>query len=246
MTGGKVLEQKMNYIASPNYQARPVGQNVDFLIIHYTDCGLNSALKLLTDDKASHPVSAHYVIAEDGQMFQLVTEENMAWHAGQSYWAGRPALNQCSIGIELVHPGHRPPYPPYPLAQMTALLDLSQGILARHPIPPRHVLGHSDIAPQRKQDPGEFFDWGFLAQHGIGIAPQAVAEHAMQEGEDKKDIIRKLGEIGYEIPSPLTDNQLSHVICAFQRHFYPHAQLGTLCKETSRRIINLHQMLLPV
>jgi N-acetylmuramoyl-L-alanine amidase len=226
----------MKHLPSPNYEPRTEDQSVEFLIIHYTECDLALALKLLTDGNAERRISAHYVIDENGDVYQLVDEANVAWHAGTlSYWAGKERLNRFSIGIELVNPGHGPNYRTFPKAQMDALVTLAQAIMKRHPI--QHVLAHSDVAPQRKQDPGELFDWDYLAEQGIGIAPKALAE-----GTKTDNPIQLLREIGYEIPDPLTDAQLFNVVRAFQMHYYQQAELGTLDDETLRRIAALHKL----
>jgi N-acetylmuramoyl-L-alanine amidase len=111
----------MKRITSPNYEPRPADQSVKFLIIHYTECDLALALKLLTDGQAEHRISAHYVIDENGDVYHLVDEKNIAWHAGQSYWSGKTSLNRCSIGIELVNPGHGQNYRPFPKINYKAI-----------------------------------------------------------------------------------------------------------------------------
>jgi N-acetylmuramoyl-L-alanine amidase len=137
---------------SPNQDARPAGQRVDILLLHYTDMeSAEAALARLCDPEAQ--VSAHYCIDEDGTLYRLVGEARRAWHAGASSWAGAGNINDRSIGIELVNPGHSCGYRPFPETQMAALIGLATEILARHPIPPGRVLGHSDVAPLRKQDP---------------------------------------------------------------------------------------------
>src|SRR5579872_36543 len=139
---------------SPNHDARTSG--VDMLILHYTGMvDQPAALARLTDPTAK--VSAHYLIGEDGTVIRLVPEERRAWHAGVSHWRGRSDINSASIGIELVNPGHEFGYRDFPAAQMAALAELAKDIVARHKIPARHVLGHSDVAVGRKQDPGERF-----------------------------------------------------------------------------------------
>ncbi len=155
---------------SPNHDARPDGQAVDILLLHYTGMkSAEAALARLCDPAAK--VSAHYVIDEDGTLTRLVDEARRAWHAGVSSWAGDSGVNARSIGIELVNPGHEFGYRPFPAPQMAALTALARDILARHAIPPQRVLGHSDVAPTRKQDPGELFDWEALAAAGIGLWP---------------------------------------------------------------------------
>ena len=155
---------------SPNHNERPAGKAIDILLIHYT--GMrdgDAALQRLRDPAAK--VSSHYLIEEDGRIHRLVDESRRAWHAGVGYWAGERDINAVSIGIELVNPGHDNGYRAFPQPQMAALIELGKAILARHPIPPSRVLGHSDIAPTRKIDPGELFDWKALAAAGIGLWP---------------------------------------------------------------------------
>jgi N-acetylmuramoyl-L-alanine amidase len=183
---------------SPNVDARPGDGEIDMLILHYT--GMRSAkdaLDRLCDPAAK--VSAHYLIEEDGAVWRLAAEEKRAWHAGVSFWRGRRELNAFSIGIELVNPGHEFGYRPFPEAQMAALEELGRGIFARHPIPPRHVLGHSDIAPSRKQDPGELFDWPRLARAGIGFWPDFATSSAATP-DSIAEIQALLVQIGYGSP----------------------------------------------
>ena len=138
------------------------------LVLHYTGMpSAAAALARLCDPGAK--VSAHYLVDEDGTVQALVAEQNRAWHAGVSFWRGATGLNDRSIGIEIVNPGHEFGYRPFPPAQMQAVRELCRGILARWPIPARNVVAHSDIAPNRKQDPGELFDWRGLAAAGIGL-----------------------------------------------------------------------------
>jgi len=154
---------------SPNHDSRD-GHAVDILLLHYT--GMQSgkaAIARLRDPAAK--VSAHYVVEEDGRVFHLVPEDRRAWHAGVSSWMGESNINQRSIGIEIVNPGHEFGYRAFPAAQMSAVRDLSLGIIARHAIPAARVIGHSDVAPVRKEDPGELFDWQGLAAAGVGVWP---------------------------------------------------------------------------
>ena len=150
------------------------------LVLHYT--GMRSAaeaLARLTDPEAK--VSAHYLIDEDGTVVRLVDEEMRAWHAGVSFWRGATDINARSIGIELVNPGHEFGYRPFPRAQMAALIDLALDIVARWPIPARNVVGHSDVAPRRKMDPGELFDWPRLAAPASGCGRSEADECIMEE-----------------------------------------------------------------
>ncbi len=149
----------LNIVEHPSPNHAPRGElPVDILVLHYTELPLKELLDILSDDKREGRVSAHYVLAEDGTAYRLVPEERTAWHAGKSYWRGRESLNATSIGIEIVNlHGDRHDYP---ALQIAALIELCAGILARHPhIEPRNVVGHSDIAPQSKIDPGRRFPW---------------------------------------------------------------------------------------
>lgn len=220
---------------SPNHDARPAGGIVDMLILHYT--GMTSgeaALARLTSPDAK--VSAHYLIEEDGAIWRMVAEDRRAWHAGLSFWAGRRDINAHSIGIELVNPGHEWGYRPFAEPQMAALEALARDIVARHPIRPEFVLGHSDVAPPRKEDPGELFDWKRLARAGIGIWP----DFATEPGDIPQDAAaaqRRLSAIGYEVPqSGALDKSTRAVVTAFQRHFRPARCDGALDLETRARI----------
>lgn len=208
---------------SPNHDDRPDGAPVDMLILHYT--GMRSgaaALDRLCDPAAK--VSAHYVVEEDGRVFRLVPEARRAWHAGISHWRGASGLNARSIGIEVVNPGHEHGYRPFAALQMAALCDLCLGILARHPIPAWNVVGHSDVAPDRKEDPGEFFDWEGLAANGVGLWPRRA-------GRDDGDALGLLGVIGYR-----TDLPLPVLLRAFQRHWRPARVDGMADAETLARL----------
>ncbi len=160
---------------SPNQDARPAGMPIDTLVLHYT--GMRSAAEAIARlrDPAAR-VSSHYVVEEHGQLWQLVPDVSRAFHAGVSWWRGHGGLNDRSIGIEIVNPGHEHGYRDFPALQMAVVCDLCLTILSRHPIPPRNVVAHSDIAPDRKQDPGERFDWRGLAQSGVGLWPEGVPD----------------------------------------------------------------------
>lgn len=142
---------------SPNFNERPEGRRPDILLLHYTGMESAEAAAARLCDPAAK-VSAHYLVEENGRITSLVPEHLRAWHAGVGHWAGENDINGCSIGIEIVNGGHDFGCPPYPDVQMQAVEVLCRDILSRHPIPPRRVLGHSDIAPARKADPGEWFD----------------------------------------------------------------------------------------
>jgi N-acetylmuramoyl-L-alanine amidase len=209
-------------VTSPNQDDRPQGAPIDHLVLHYT--GMRSAadaIARLCDTEAK--VSSHYVIEEDGTTHQLVPEGRRAWHAGISFWRGVRNLNDRSIGIEIVNPGHEWGYRAFPAPQIAAVTDLAQAILGRHPIPGPHVVAHSDIAPDRKQDPGELFPWRGLAAHGIGLWDEGAGTSA--------DPLADLASIGYD---PCFNPALS--ITAFQRRFHPVRCDGILDVETAGRI----------
>ena len=156
---------------SPNFNERPTV--VDSIIIHYTDMmSAQKALEWLINPESQ--VSCHYLIDEEGQIYKLVEEKMRAWHAGESYWQGRTNINDCSIGIELANPGHTHGYIPFPEVQINSLINLCKEIQNRWRIPSSRILGHSDIAPQRKQDPGHLFPWEKLAKEGLGLWPTSI------------------------------------------------------------------------
>jgi N-acetylmuramoyl-L-alanine amidase len=213
---------------SPDRGPRPAGARIDILLLHYTGMrNRDEALARLCDPAAE--VSAHYLIDEDGAALLLVEEEARAWHAGVSCWAGDSDVNSRSIGIELVNPGHEFGYRPFPDAQIDALTVLSREILARHQIPPARVLGHSDVAPARKQDPGELFPWERLARSGIGLwpgeaafDPEAEIHEMGASGPGISAFQNALVRYGYGLtPSGRHDEESVGVLHAFQRHFRP-------------------------
>jgi len=217
---------------SPNHDARPAGGAVDILLLHYT--GMRSAaaaLERLCDPDAK--VSAHYLIDEDGSVARLVAEDRRAWHAGVACWAGAIDVNARSIGIELVNPGHEWGYRPFPSAQMAALIDLARDILARHPIPPGRVLGHSDVAPNRKQDPGELFDWAGLAAAGIGLWPGAPPP--LDPLPPESELRAQLAAFGYCTEAA----PLEAVVTAFQRRFRPAPLSGVMDGDCAARLAAL-------
>ena len=191
------------------------------LVIHYT--GMRSAaeaIERLCDPAAK--VSAHYLIDEDGSVVTLVPEALRAWHAGVSWWQGRANLNDVTVGIELVNPGHEWGYRPFPALQMAALIELSLGIVRRCSIPSELVLGHSDIAPGRKVDPGELFDWPLLAAAGLGCWPVG----AKPRPPDPVLAVTALGRIGYA--GEAQGVALETALGAFQRHYRPACCDGSL------------------
>ncbi len=208
----------------PNWDERPPGTPIDTLILHYTGMqSAEAAIERLRDPVAH--VSSHYVVEEDGTVWRLVDEAHRAFHAGISHWRGHEALNGRSVGIEIVNPGHEWGYRPFPALQMAAVCDLCLEILGRHPIPARNVVGHSDVAPDRKQDPGELFDWPGLAANGVGLWPPLGAEPLAEEAVP--DALRR---IGYPIPD------LRTTLVAFQRHWRPSCVDGLADAETRARL----------
>ena len=224
---------------SPNHGPRPDGQEIDMLVLHYT--GMQSggaALARLCDPAAE--VSAHYLIEEDGTVLQLVPEHRRAWHAGVSIWRGHTDINSRSVGIELVNPGHVWGYRPFPEAQIRALVPLCQGIMARHGIPARNVVAHSDIAPDRKEDPGELFPWAQLAAAGLGLWPRAVDSPKGAATPEAQSVQAGLAAFGYGValtgkPGPDTRN----LVLAFQRRFRPERLDGVFDAECAVLLADL-------
>jgi N-acetylmuramoyl-L-alanine amidase len=193
---------------SPNFDARALP--IAMLVLHYTGMqSAEAAIARLADAQAR--VSAHYVVAEDGTVLQMVEEANRAWHAGRSWWRGLTDINSASIGIEIVNPGHEFGYVPFPRPQMDAVVALVADIVARHRIAPANVVGHSDIAPSRKQDPGELFDWPRLAALGLAAAPAP----SLDPGWSDPGFLAALGRYGYDITAP------TEAVIAFQRRHRP-------------------------
>jgi len=213
---------------SPNFGARTAGTDVDMVVLHYT--GMKSAKGAL--ERLCNPgaeVSAHYLIDEDGTIYQLVQETDRAWHAGVSHWQGATNINDRSIGVEIVNPGHELGYRPFPEVQMTSVEMLLAEILARHDLPPDRVVGHSDIAPERKRDPGELFDWKRLADKDLSVWPPESAELPADQ-----ETITLLHAIGYD-----PDASLKAKLTAFQRRFVPDNVSGDLDPKTARAIVSV-------
>lgn len=198
-------------------------------MLHYTELPLEESLNVLIDAARPLKVSSHYVLAEDGTVYRLVPEQRAAWHAGPSWWRGRERLNEVSIGIEIVNLWGDTN--DYPAPQIAALIDLCRGILGRHPaIVPRNVVGHSDIAPRRKIDPGLRFPWRALAEAGIGLWPRP--DHAPIEG-NVQDALQRLGYM------PPGDVPAEEIVKAFQRHFRPSRVDGQADLETRALLADL-------
>jgi len=217
---------------SPNFDDRRLP--ISLLILHYTGMETAAAaLKHMRDPQAK--VSAHYMVAENGDIFQLVDEKHRAWHGGVSFWAGESDINSASIGIEIVNGGHDFGLPEYLGAQIEALTDLCKGILRRHNIPKTGVLGHSDIAPTRKQDPGEKFPWQVLAKAGIGFWPTLSAS-SDQPVLTAAALRQALGRIGYHVEDALPMDAL---IRAVQRRYRSAKIDGKIDGQTSKIIKGL-------
>jgi N-acetylmuramoyl-L-alanine amidase len=207
---------------SPNCDARPFGTVVDKIILHYTGMPtMEEALERLCDNSAAARargrVSSHYMIDEDGTIYALVDERDRAWHAGVSYWQGQTNINDTSIGIELVNPGHEFGYRPFPRPQLEALAELTQSICKRNPIRPEYVLAHSDVAPGRKMDPGEKFNWRFLAARGVGLWPEPESQdytHAQFYLTSPTALRHALIRVGYN-----PDIELDVICRAFNQHY---------------------------
>ncbi len=218
---------------SPNFGERRGERKVDMLLLHYTGMeSASGALSWLCNPDSE--VSAHYFVFEDGRVIQMVPEMDRAWHAGKSFWAGDSDINSCSIGIEIANPGHACGSPDFPDEQMESVVDLCKDIVLRHEILPARVLAHSDVAPGRKQDPGEKFDWARLALQGIGLWPEI-------DQQSGKNIVLKLGDTGAAVAdmqsrfsdfgygievSGQFDRQTEIVVGAFRLHFCPEQKVG--------------------
>ena len=212
---------------SPNHDARAAGLATDILLLHYT--GMTSteiAMERLRDPAAK--LSSHYVIDESGTILQLVPEARRAWHAGLSSWEGENDINSRSIGIEIGNPGHSYAYPDFPEVQIAAVIALCRDIVARRRIRPDRVLAHSDVAPQRKCDPGEKFPWERLHRAGIGawVAPASTGPGMRlgpgDAGPEVAELQAALRRYGYGVEITGTFDELTAaVVSAFQRHFRP-------------------------
>lgn len=205
---------------SPNFDERD--QAISMIVLHYTGMkDAASAIERLRDPDAQ--VSCHYLVAEDGQILRMVPEEKRAWHAGESYWRGNNRINAASIGIEIVNPGHELGYPPFPDEQIEALIPLVADIKQRYGITRGNVVGHSDIAPRRKQDPGEQFPWGKLAR--LRLALPRPTKNLMDPNWTQGGFLLALERFGYDVSDPMA------AIVAFQRRFRPELMDGEIDAE---------------
>ncbi len=205
---------------SPNFGPRAHGKTPSLLILHYTDTATAfDALQILQSKERQ--VSSHYLVDEQGMVMRLVPEEMRAWHAGKSSWQGEEDINSSSIGIEIQNPGHGYGYVSFPEIQMQAVANLCRDIISRHKILPYHVLAHSDIAPERKKDPGELFPWMSLANQKIGLWPEPTDTEKLDAEEtpaSEDDIKSLLTRYGYD-----SRVDAKTLVTAFQRHFEPEA-----------------------
>lgn len=228
------------FIASPNHDERACGI-VDILLLHYTGMpDADGALARLCDAEAK--VSSHYLVRENGEIVQMVAEDRRAWHAGVSSWKGATDINSRSIGIEIVNPGHDGGCPDYPDAQIDAVIALCRDIMSRWPIPPEGVLAHSDVAPTRKQDPGEYFPWARLHESGIGFWVSDVKDQDFTpvDAQTRASLLQALADYGYGVIASGGDNDNTEaVIAAFQRHFRPQLVNGIADISTVARLDRL-------
>jgi N-acetylmuramoyl-L-alanine amidase len=233
------------YRHSPNWGERKEGVGLEYIVLHYTgmDSGQEAYARLM--DEVCE-VSCHYLIWEDGRIQQLVAEDKRAWHAGQSFWRGQTDMNSASIGIELVHRGHDGPHV-YPPEQIQATIALCQDICQRRSIPLKNIVAHSDIAPERKQDPGEFFPWRQLHDAGVGhwVEPVPLTDGFSYQSDDEDDhIIFAQGYlciVGFNVLiTGYFDPETEIALKAFQRHYRPERIDGILdvsTFETLKRLI---------
>jgi len=233
-------------LPSPNYGERKDGRHPDMIVLHYTGMAdANEALKLLAT--LGSDVSAHYFVFEDGRIVQMVQESRRAWHAGRAVWAGETDINSRSIGIEIANPGHEHGYPDFPKRQIAAVTALCRSIQTRHTIPPVRVLGHSDVAPSRKQDPGEKFPWRTLYDSAVGHwvkpAPITAGGRLLTLG-DRGDAVtavqEQLHDYGYGVAvSAHYDSATYDAVAAFQRHFRPERVDGATDESTRNTLRDL-------
>ncbi|MBX9829861.1 MAG: N-acetylmuramoyl-L-alanine amidase [Xanthobacteraceae bacterium] len=231
---------------SPNFDERTGLARPDMIVLHYTGMRFSQdAIMRLCDPKAR--VSSHYVVVENGSIVQLVPEVKRAWHAGVSSWGGDADINSRSIGIEICNPGHEFGYPDFPARQIAAVITLCRSILTRNIVRPENIVAHSDVAPSRKQDPGEKFPWKRLAQSNIGlwVEPAPVTNGPVLKlddtGDKVADLQKALTEYGYAIDTNGTyDATTRDAVMAFQRHFRPSKVDGlsdVSTRETLRKLL---------
>jgi N-acetylmuramoyl-L-alanine amidase len=213
---------------SPNFDERTLP--VSMVVLHYTGMpDAESAITRLADAEAK--VSAHYVVCEDGQILRMVNEEQRAWHAGRSYWRGISDVNSASVGIEIINPGHEFGYRAFPEEQMDAVVRLVADVVDRYAIAPSNVVGHSDVAPARKQDPGELFDWARLAKLKLAL-PRPTSRLVDPLWTDSGFLLA-LERFGYDV------RDASAAVTAFQRRFRPELIDGEIDGESRAILLRL-------
>jgi len=234
----------MNLIEAPSPNFEPRKAVPDMIVLHYTGMPTGeAALARLRDPEAK--VSSHYVVEEDGRTFRLVPEERRAWHAGVSFWKGEADVNTRSIGVEIVNPGHEFGYRQFPDAQIAAVIELISDIRSRWMVEDDKIVGHSDIAPDRKDDPGELFPWKRLAEagHGLWVEPPAAPGAPLGEGEEGAGVFALQAgftRLGYDCaPSGRFDAHTTAVVRAFQRHWLQTRFDGVADGDTRARLIAL-------
>jgi N-acetylmuramoyl-L-alanine amidase len=241
------LKTILNY--SPNFDEIPrLKKQIKFIIFHYTGMKKESeAINRLTEIQSE--VSAHYLIKNNGEIIEMVLEKYTAWHAGKSFWKKYSNLNKNSIGVEISNPGHSFNYKKFSKKQINSLLKLSKYLIKKYKISPKNVLGHSDIAPERKKDPGEKFPWKLLAKNHIGLwhnlKTEVLKKHRGQEisNLDKKIFLKNISKIGYlkRIPKNLYNDKFQFfLIQAFQRRFRQekiNGKIDSECLLISRNLI---------
>jgi len=234
--------KNISFQKSSNFNQRPQDAEIDMILVHYT--GMRSegeSIKILLDPNSK--VSAHYLICESGKVIQMIDDELRAWHAGLSEWRGQKNVNDFSIGIELSNPGHEHGYRDFTKSQINSFIELTTGLKEKYNIKNHRILGHSDVSPDRKMDPGEKFDWKFLASHQIGLWLKEEEKNSELVNGFKEDnsfvtlpvrtAQENLKEIGYSVNvNGLFDEVTKKVVIAFQRHFCPENLSGILDKET--------------
>jgi len=232
----------MDFIDAPSPNFEPRKGPPDMIVLHYTGMQTGeAALARLRDLEAK--VSSHYLVEEDGRVFRLVPEERRAWHAGVSFWKGETDVNGRSVGIEIVNPGHEFGYRPFPEAQIAAVIALVADVRARWTVEDDRIVGHSDVAPERKDDPGELFPWKRLAEagHGLWAEPGAAPGDPLAEGAEGAGVFALqagLTRLGYDCaPSGVFDAHTTAVVRAFQRHWRPALFDGVADGETRARLI---------
>ncbi|MCO5065383.1 MAG: N-acetylmuramoyl-L-alanine amidase [Rhizobiaceae bacterium] len=245
MTGFVAEHPGAEVHVSPNFGPRANGQAPDMILLHYTGMETGLGAEEWLCNPASE-VSSHYLVHEDGRVIQMVREADRAWHAGKSFWRGVTDINSCSVGVEIVNPGHAFGYRDFPEAQMASVISLCCGIVARYAMRPERVLAHSDVAPGRKVDPGEKFDWRRLARHGLGhfVEPEPIRIGPVLKPGDRgirvQTLQSMLGMYGYSVEISMEfDRQTQSVVTAFQRHFRPALIDGLVDRSTGATLLKL-------